>query len=87
MSQSLNETERQLEIMKAANAAKKVADMQRKVEKEEARLRGRFAATAKVILVSVCGAEQSGAPMPLNIRSNLGGFAVHPAQWSNVLQL
>lgn len=53
ISQSLNEQDRQMEILKAANTARKAAELAKKVEKEEARLKGRFATTIKVLGVSL----------------------------------
>lgn len=53
ISQSVNDTERELEIFKAGNTARKAAEMAKKVEKEEARLKGRFATTIKVLGVSL----------------------------------
>ncbi|MEW5318036.1 MAG: hypothetical protein WDW38_009289 [Sanguina aurantia] len=81
VSQSLNETDRQLDIMKAANAAKKAADMARKVEKEEARLKLRFAATAKVIAIEAWDSldRQHDHPRPpraVTGRRQAGGRAV-----------
>lgn len=57
VAQSMNETDRQMEIMKAANAARKAADMAKKVEKEEARLKSRFATIGKVLEVGFLEVE------------------------------